>query len=458
MYLSNDKVGLRTFALAGFLIASMIVFSLVALPELMPAVFPPLRSGTVEIQVISTSGFTAPFLIFDLGVTVDSISLHRIGIGEGAWVPILDKPKFLKPIAIGNTPEILEEAGVPTGDYNLVSVSLGPTWAMTPDGNVTLKHPSQGLKIATAFTITEGKHVILRMDLSFDQETIIPSPHTFVPYFTVTVEEPRRTPSGTIASLKLLGSLGPYTLGRGGSKSSTFTIEPGSDVGNYLVHAEGGSGVKNTFNLEIVETGESWHDLTGSLWFLGGNLTAGTYTMNVSVSDLATSRVGLTANLYRVPRIPEDTPDAAFSGFILATSPQSVQLNEFALYLDQAGLYDFYLGVKSGDYEFLVDNNPTAAVSNNRTVTVQLEAGLHTFQVLGDLSGSGRDTSWSVGVVPLPSERGQPLSREAMLATGLLVIAIIIFVGDISVRRLRREGPEPREGETTVSPHTTMTS
>ena len=464
MHLSNEEVGLRTYALAGLLIASVILFSLVALPELMPALLPSLRTGTVEIRAISTSGLTAPILISELGVTIDSISLHRIGIGEGTWIPVLDKPESLKPTEIGNVPDVLEEAKVPIGDYNLASVSLGGAWAVISVGNVTLKYPSQDLKIATSFTISEEKRVILTLDLSFDQETIIPSPHSFVPYFTVTIEEPTQTFPPTIASLKSLASLGPYRLGRGESKSSTFTIEPDSAVENYLVHTEGGSGVENTFDLEIVETGELWHDLTGSLWFLGGNLTAGTYTMNVTVSDFATSPVDFTVNLYRVPQISGDIPEAGFSGLIPAVSTSSSQVNpslvvnEFALNLDHAGLYDFYLGVKSGDYEFLVDNNPTAVVFNNHTVTVQLEPGLHTFQVIGDLSGSGSSTSWSVGVVPVPIERGQPVSNEAILATGLLVVAIVAFVGDIALRRLRRRGPEPGERETRPNPDTTTAS
>jgi hypothetical protein len=345
----------------------------------------------------------------------------------------------------------LVEAKVPIGDYNLVKLAFGEATETVRGHNVTLKTPTQELKVSTLFTIREGGRSNLIIDLSFDEGALVVA-QRFDPYVTVTVEQPGHAPLSTIASLKPLASFGPETVGLNESKSSTFTVEPGSVVQHYLVHVEGGSGVENTFNLEIVETGEFWYDLTGSLWFLGGNLTSGTYTMHVSASDFATTQVPFTVSLYVVPRIPQDLLDVTFSGLLYSGSFASVELNEFALYLDKPGLYDFYLGVKSGDYEFLVDNNPTSITSKDQIITVQLEMGLHTFQVFADFSGSGRDTAWSVGVVPLEGGSGRPLSREAMLATGLLAVAIIVFVADLSVRRLRRKRTEPLVGDTRSNP------
>jgi len=157
-------------------------------------------------------------------------------------------------------------------------------------------------------------------------------------------------------------------------------------------------------------------------------------------SDLATTQVRFAVQLYRVPRITQDLPDVGFSGFVPAASSVSAEVNEFALYLDEPGLYDFYLGVKSGDYEFLVDYNPRSATSRDQILTLQLERGLHTFQIFTDFSGSGRDTSWSVGVVPVPSETSPPLTKEAMIASGLLVVSTVLFVAEVSFRRLRRRG------------------
>jgi hypothetical protein len=355
------------------------------------------------------------------------------------------------PTGITETPAALAEAKVPIGDYNLVKLAFGEATETVNGRNVTLKTPTQELKVSTLFTIREEKRSNLIVDLSFDEGALMVA-ERFDPYVTVTVEQPGHAPLSTIVTLKPLASFGPETLGLNESKSSTFTIEPGSVVQQYLVHVEGGSGVENTFNLEIVETGEFWYDLTGSLWFLGGNLTSGIYTMHVSASDLATAQMPFTVNLYLVPQIPQDLPDVTFSGLIYSGSFASVELNEFALYLDKPGLYDFYLGVKSGDYEFLVNNNPTSVTSKDQIITVQLEMGLHTFQVFADFSGSGRDTSWSVGVVPPSGESAKPLSREAMFATGLLLVAIIIFVADVSYRRLRRRLSEPLAHETKANP------
>jgi hypothetical protein len=431
------------------------IFSLVALPELMPTVYPQLRHGTVGILSMSTSGNLIGPEISDMEVTINSISIHRVGVGEGAWITVLDAPATVDPLGITETPAALAEAKVPIGDYNLVKLAFGEATETVSGHNVTLKTPTQELKIATLFTIREGGRSNLIIDLSFDEGALMVA-ERFDPYVTVTVEQPGHAPLSTIASLKPLASFGPETLGLNDSKSSTFTVEPGSVVQQYLVHVEGGSGVENTFNLEIIETGEFWYDLTGSLWFLGGNLTSGTYTMHVSASDLATAQIPFTIHLYLVPHIPQDLPDVTFSGLIYSGSFASVELNEFALYLDKPGLHDFYLGAKSGDYEFLVDNNPTSITSKDQIITVQLERGLHTFQVFADFSGSGRDTAWSVGVVPPSGEPGEPLSREAMLATGLLVVAIIIFVADVSLHRLRRKHPEPLVSETTANPNTTL--
>jgi len=415
------------------------IFSLVALPELMPTTYPQLRQGTIEIWAKSTSGELVNPLVSDMQVTITSMAIHRVGVGEGSWISLLDSPSRVNPVEIAETPVSLKEAKVPIGGYNLLAFTFGEATVTIATRNVTLKSPAQELRVSSALTVSEGRRNSLVVDLSFDGDAIVAS-QKFDPYLTVTVERPGHAPVSTIASLALLASLGPDTVSPGESKSSTFIIESGSAVDGYLVHAEGGSGIENTFDLEIVETGELWYELTGSLWFVGGNLTAGTYTMTVYGSDLATTQVRFAVQLYRVPRITQDLPDVGFSGFVPAASSVSAEVNEFALYLDEPGLYDFYLGVKSGDYEFLVDYNPRSATSRDQILTLQLERGLHTFQIFTDFSGSGRDTSWSVGVVPVPSETSPPLTKEAMIASGLLVVSTVLFVAEVSFRRLRRRG------------------
>ena len=436
--MSQDRLSIVTFASAGFLIASILIFGLVALPEFLPATYPQLRHGTVGIRVISTSGQLVGPLVSDMEVTIESIQLHRVGVGEGTWITVLEGPIGLSPMEITERPMNLKEVKVQIGDYNLMKLSLGNATATIRGANVTLKMPTQELKVPVALTVSEEKRSNLIVDLSFDEPAVMIS-QRFDPYVTVTVEQPGHAPLSTIASLKAIASVGPDLIGFNGSKSYTFAVEPGAAVTNYLVHFEGGSGVENTFDLEIAETGEFWYGLAGNLWFLGGNLTSGTYHMNVHASPEVTRKARFAVNLYSVPRITADLPDAAFSGFVPAESSQSIQLNEFALYLDNPGMYNFYLGVKAGDYEFLVDNNPASIASDDHMITLQLESGLHTFQIFTDFSGSGRDTSWSVGVVPAPGGAAQPLSREAILSTGLLVVATVVFIVDVSIRYLRRK-------------------
>jgi hypothetical protein len=452
--LSQDRLSIVTFASAGFLIASILIFGLVALPEFLPAAYPQLRHGTVGIRVISTSGQLVPASVSSMEVTVGSIQLHRVGVGEGAWITLLEEPVHLNPIQIVEQPMNLKEVKVQIGDYNLMKISLVDETATIRGLNVTLKGPNQDLKVPMALAVSEGKRSNLIIDLSFNEPAVAIS-QSFDPYITVTVEQPGHAPLSTIASLKPLASLGPETLGAGESRSLTFTVEPGAVVQNYLVHAEGGSGLENTFELEIAETGEFWYALTGNLWFLGGNLTSGTYNMNVHASPDATADVKFAVNLYSVPRVTGDLPDAAFSGFVPAESSQSIQVNDFALYLDKPGMYDFYLGAKEGDYEFLVDNNPASVASGDQMVTLELQSGLHTFQIFTGFSGSGRDTSWSVGIVPV-AESSRVLSREATLATWLLAVAIIVFIVDVSLRFIRTRKLESRVYQSMSKPGTAL--
>ena len=408
------------------------------MPELLPAAYPQLRYGTVGIRAISTSGQIIGPPVYGIEITVDSIRLHRVGVGEGTWINVLKQPVLLNPIEMAGKPVNLNEVTVPIGDYNLMGFSFGNVTATISVANVTLKVPTQEFKTPVALTVREGKRSNLVVDLSFNEPAVSIS-QSFDPYITVTVEQPGRAPLSTIANLKPITSIGPDTLAFNQTKSYTFTVEAGAAVDNYLVHVEAVPSVENTFDLAIVETGEYWYDLTGNLWFLGGNLTSGTYHANVQASPSTTAAITFAITLYSVPRITGDLPDAAFSGFIPAGSSMSIYVNEFALHLDQPGSYDLYLGVKAGDYEFLIDNNPTSVVSNDQMVTLQLDSGLHTFQIFADFSGSGRETSWSVGVVPVTGVSNQPLSREAMLSTGLLVVAALVFVVDVSVRYVRRK-------------------
>jgi hypothetical protein len=441
--LSQDRLSIITFATAGFLIASILIFGLVAMPELLPAAYPQLRHGTVGIRVISTSGQIIGPPVSSVAITVVSIRLHRVGVGEGSWINLLEHPLLLNPIEMAGNAVNLNEVDVPIGDYNLIGVSFGNVTAIVGAMNVTLKVPAQEFKTPVALTVHEGEHDNLVVDLSFNEPAVSIS-RSFEPYITVTAEQAGHATLATIESLKPITSIGPDTLGPEQAKSYTFTVVPGGAVDNYLVHIEAVSSVADTFDLEIVETGEYWYDLTGNLWFLGGNLTSGTYHANVQTSPGTTGRIMFAISLYGVPRITGDLPDVAFAGLVPGGSSRSIRVNEFALYLSQPKSYDFYLGVKAGDYEFLVDNNPIAVVNNDQMVTLQLDGGLHTFQIFADFSGSGRDTSWIVGIVPVPSAANQPLSREAILSTALLLVAVLVFVVDVIVRDLRRKRLDER--------------
>ena len=69
-------------------------------------------------------------------------------------------------------------------------------------------------------------------------------------------------------------------------------------------------------------------------------------------------------------------------------------------------------------------------------MTVELNVGLHTFQIVGDFSGSGLDAAPTVSIVAVPAMQEQILSREAVIATLLLILAMILLVVDLVRRRL----------------------
>ena len=123
--MSEDRANLVTFASAGFLVASIMIFSLVALPELMPTTYPQLRQGTIEIWAKSTSGELVNPLISDMQVTIASMAIHRVGVGEGSWISLLDSPSRVNPVEIAETPVSLKEAKVPIGEYNLLAFTFG---------------------------------------------------------------------------------------------------------------------------------------------------------------------------------------------------------------------------------------------------------------------------------------------------------------------------------------------
>jgi hypothetical protein len=170
--LSQDRLSIVTFASAGFLIASILIFGLVAMPELLPAAYPQLRHGTVGIRVISTSGQIIMPPVSSMEVTVQSIQLHRVGVGEGTWITVLEEPVRLNPIEIAGHPLSLNEVTVPIGDYNLVGFSFGDVTATIRAANVTLKVPTQEFKTPVALTVREGKRSNLVIDLSFNEPAV----------------------------------------------------------------------------------------------------------------------------------------------------------------------------------------------------------------------------------------------------------------------------------------------
>jgi len=106
------------------------------------------------------------------------------------------------------------------------------------------------------------------------------------------------------------------------------------------------------------------------------------------------------------------------------------------------------LAVGTGDYEFLADNGPIAVVNSNRTVTLELSEGLHTFQILPHYSGSARDTTWAMVITWIPTQSGPSFSSTGIAGIVLLIAAASAFVLNygltrIAARRIERSSSRP---------------
>jgi hypothetical protein len=294
------------------------------------------------------------------------------------------------------------------------------------------------------FVVTEKVPVTLVLDIAFDPGTLTVL-RRFDPYLSLAVkQEPAYEPS--INQLSAIASFGPKTQQPGGEWTFKFEIASGHEVQNYLLYAKGGSSGNETFDIEIKQTGELWTDISGEVWFLGGNLTAGSYDLTVRISDEAPQSVTFFVKLFQVPRVPSVLSQPSFGG--LTRSPQSgpVPINEMGLYVETAGSYSVYLGVGSGDFEFLADNDPVSVVTSNRTVTLDLSEGFHSFQILPDYSGSGRDTAWVLILTQIPTISGASLSPAAFLATMLLIASVTLWafnllLSRVVARRIERSSP-----------------
>lgn len=445
--MSESYGGLFTFVLTGFLLASIVIFSVVAVPEIVPFFSPALKTGDVTIDVTSSSA--QGFEDYRIYVVLSDIEFHRIGVSEGTWIKTLTYPREVELVDVSKSSQVLAEVRLPIGEYNLARISISNASLYTGGSSIALKVPSNIPVAPVDFVVTEKVPVTLELDIAFDPGTLTVL-RRFDPYLSMAVkQEPAHEPS--INQLSAIASFGPKTQQPGGEWTFRFEITSGHEVQNYLLYAKGGSSGNETFNIEMKQTGEFWRDVSGEAWFLGGNLTAGPYDVTVHISDQAPQPVTFLVKLFQVPKVPSDLSRPSFEG--LTHPPQSAPapINEIGLYIERAGSYNIYFGVGSGDFEFLADNNPLSVVGSNRTVTLDLSEGFHSFQILPDYSGSGRDTSWLVILTWISAPSGSSLSPGAVLATMLLISSATLWALNLLLTRIVARRVERSSSRSTSS-------
>jgi hypothetical protein len=445
--MSESYGGLVTFVLTGFLLASILMFSLVALPEVVPFFSPALKTGDVTIGATCSSA--QGLEDYRIYVVLNDIEFHRVGVSEGTWIKILNYPRQVELIDAGRTPRVLAEARLPIGEYNLARVSISNASLYAAGSSAALKVPSNIPVTPVDFVVIEKVPMMLELDIAFDPGTLT-TLWRLDPYLSMAVkQEPAHELS--MNQLSAIASFGPKTQQPGGEWAFRFEITSGHEVQNYVLYAKGGSSGNETFDIEMKQTGEFWHGISGEAWLLGGNLTAASYDVTVHISDEAPQPVTFFVKIFQVPTVPSNLSQPSFEG--VTHSPQSAPapINEIGLYIERAGSYNIYMGVGSGDFEFLADNNPISVVSSNRTVTLDLSEGFHSFQILPDYSGSGRDTSWLLIFTSISTPSGPSFSPAAVLATMLLMASATLWALNLVFTRIVERRVERSSSHATSS-------
>jgi hypothetical protein len=191
--------------------------------------------------------------------------------------------------------------------------------------------------------------------------------------------------------------------------------------------------------VEVPESGEFWGDLSGTVWLLGGNMTAGLYHVITDMNgETGTPPATITVSIFRMPHMTSTGSPESFSGYSPSMSQAGV--NEIALYFDETGNYKFYLLLGKGNYGFSLDYGSVATVTRNQTITLSVEKGLHTIQIVPDYLNIKVDTAWTVLVASAPSGTFSP-TPTSTLGIVLLVLAIILIVFRYSYEHIlaRRE-------------------
>jgi hypothetical protein len=211
---------------------------------------------------------------------------------------------------------------------------------------------------------------------------------------------------------------------------------PYEELEQYLLKVEGSTQVNETVTVEVPESREFWSDLSGTVWLLGGNLTAGLYHVITYMSSEAATPATITVSVFATPQVTGTGSAVSFSGYSPGMS--YVDVNEMALYFDETGTYKFYLLLGKGNYGFFVDYGFIAAVTREQTVTLSVEKGLHTFQIVPNYLDIEADTAWTVVVAPAPGGSAVSLTASSFLGIVLLVAAISMIVVRYLYDRLAR--------------------
>lgn len=175
--MANTMRNIGVFVGAGVLLAILVIGGIALAGIQIPSLtFPSFLSnkGRLTIQVTDK-----PVELKHLNLTIDKLSIHREGDGNGTWIDLVlmgDKPIYFDLLALQNVSLTLSESQVPSGNYTMIKMHVLTANATYPDGTMVElnKVPSENMKIILQphLIMKNGGAITLLIDIQPDQHNI----------------------------------------------------------------------------------------------------------------------------------------------------------------------------------------------------------------------------------------------------------------------------------------------
>lgn len=156
-------MGIKFFLLV-FVVGIMAVSGCVA---------PSAPTGTLVVKVMDQP--PKKDVASNVFVTFKAVKVHKTSedasaaIDEASWITVSTQEKKVDILAIKNVPQVIGEAKLAEGKYTQIRLDVKEAKATVIGAEVSLKIPSDKIRIVNPFTITAGKTTTLTIDFDGDK-------------------------------------------------------------------------------------------------------------------------------------------------------------------------------------------------------------------------------------------------------------------------------------------------